>query len=378
MRLLIYGDIGGSGGYIRYCKGLLGSRSIPEDIEVWFISSLSFYKDLVPLDPGIHIITHPWIISRNRFFRYLWYLWVYPQLVRKIKPDAEFYPSGKLRVYLRKACAISTCHNLLLFDRKELDNVKSKKEKRYFQRARKDYAKSFQKSDALIFLSNHSKKWVCNEISGIKQTTVIAHGLDPAFLLRQKRSYELGERINILYVSPIYSYKHHIEVVQAVKILRESSGFDICLKLVGEGDSSVATNLKQFVHFENVCEFISITGPTDYTFLPKEYISADIFVFASSCETFGITILEAMGSRLPIACSNRTGLNEILKDAGIYFNPEDPEIIARALQKLLYDIHLRETLGERAYKYALEYTWKDSALETFNYLKKVGRTSLHK
>src|SRR6187551_3044959 len=115
MRLLIYGDIGGSGGYIRYCKGLLGSNAIPKDVEVWFICSLEFYEKLAPLDSGVHVITHPWINSKKRLLRYLWHLQVYPALVKKISPDVEFYPSGNIRVYLRKAFTISTCHNLLLF-----------------------------------------------------------------------------------------------------------------------------------------------------------------------------------------------------------------------------------------------------------------------
>lgn len=55
MRLIVYGDIGGSGGYVRYCKGLLGSKSIPKDIEVWFISSMPFYERLAPLDPEIKV-----------------------------------------------------------------------------------------------------------------------------------------------------------------------------------------------------------------------------------------------------------------------------------------------------------------------------------
>ena len=92
MRILIYGDIGGSGGYQRYCKGLLSSKSIPKDLDVWFISSEQFYDILRPIDSEIHVITHQWINSSHRFFRYLWHLWVYPRIVNKIKRDVEFYP----------------------------------------------------------------------------------------------------------------------------------------------------------------------------------------------------------------------------------------------------------------------------------------------
>ena len=79
-----------------------------------------------------------------------------------------------------------------------------------------------------------------------------------------------------------------------------------------------------------------------------------------------------MGARLPIACSNRTGLSEILKDAGLYFDPESPESIAEAVHKIICDIRLRETIGEKAYRYALDYTWQQCALKTFDYIKEIG------
>lgn len=373
MKIIIYGDIGGSGGYIRYCKGLLGSNAIPKDLEVWFICSLPFYGKLAPLDPEIHVITHLWMTSKYRLLRYLWYLWVYPRLVRKIKPDVEFYPSGQLRAYLRKALTIATCHNLLLFDAKELDRIDDKSEQQFFQAYRKNQVRSFQKSDAIIFLSKHSQEVVRNDIYGIKQSTVIAHGLDSVFLIPNTRSYEFGKRITLLYVSPFYHYKHQIEVVKAVQLLRISKGFDICLNLIGGGNSSAALQLHKYVENENIQEFVFVNGNVNYADLLKEYRAADIFIFASSCETFGITILEAMGARLPIACSNRTGLSEILKDAGVYFDPEDPNSILEAVQIIISDINLRKTLAERAYRYALDYTWQRCALETFGYIKNLAK-----
>lgn len=372
MRLIIYGDIGGSGGYIRYCKGLLVSKTIPSDVEVWFISSLALYEKLGPLDPEIQVITHPWIISKSRLKRYLWYLWVYPCIVRKIKPDVEFYPSGQLRVYLRKALTIATCHNLLLFDAKELERIENKTEQQYFQRYRKNQARSFQRSNAIIFLSNHSQKVVSNEVQGIKQSTVIAHGLDPVFLLPHKRSYEFGKRINLLYVSPVYHYKHQTEVVKAVKKVRELSGLDIHVRFIGGGNSSAAVELNRLLQSENAESYVTLVGSVKYESLLEEYKIADIFIFASSCETFGITLLEAMGARLPIACADRTGLPEILKDAGVYFDPDKPDSIAEALQKLIKNPSLRQTLGERAYHYALNYTWEICARKTMAFLKLIG------
>jgi len=373
MKVVIYGDNGGSGGYIRYCKGLLSSNSVPDDVEVWFVCSIPFYEKLAPLDIKIHVLTHPWISSKSRIYRYLWYLWVYPRIIRKIKPSIEFYPSGQRRVYLREAKTVTTCHNLLLFDPKELEKINDKKERYYFDIYKKNQEHSFQKSDGVIFLSKHSQEVVCGEVSGIKQSTVIGHGLDSVFLF-QKRSYNLyNKKIKLLYVSPYYNYKHQIEVIKAIQLLRERLGLDICLNLIGGGNSTYATEIRNYVDHEKIDAFILVNDKVEYKDLLNEYATSDIFIFASSCETFGITILEAMGARLPIACSNRTGLSEILKDAGVYFNPEDTNDIAGALKKLIMDVNFRESLAEKAYNYALEYTWERCASETFNYIKQIEK-----
>jgi len=170
-------------------------------------------------------------------------------------------------------------------------------------------------------------------------------------------------------VSPFYHYKHQIEVIKAVEILKNSDAFDVRLNLIGGGDSSGASMIKNYVIEQNLQEFVAIEGSINDVDLLWAYRNADIFIFASSCETFGITLLEAMGARLPIACSNRSGLPDILKDGGIYFDPEDPNSISRALKDLICDIGLREILGERAYRYSLDYTWERCASQTFSFIK---------
>lgn len=371
MKLLVYGDIGGSGGYIRYCKGVFGSGTIPQDVQIWFVCSSELHERLKPLDAEIKVITHPWILSKRRYYRYLWHLFVYPRIVKKIKPDVEFYPTGRLRLFFRKAKTVTTCHNLLLFDQSELNKITDKIESQYFQSSRKSQSASFLKTDGVIFLSNHSKKVVNGELKHIKRNTVIAHGLDTTFL-QKPRSYELGNRINILYVSPFFTYKHQIEVVKAIEILRHETQLDICLKLIGGGTSIYAAELKQYVE-SNSIKFVTIIDKMKYLELLGVYQKTDIFVFASSSETFGITVLEAMGARLPIACSERTGLPEILKDAGVYFNPDSPLSIADTIRSLIKNADLRRMLGERAYQYALDYTWERCSRETINFIKEVQK-----
>ena len=102
--------------------------------------------------------------------------------------------------------------------------------------------------------------------------------------------------------------------------------------------------------------------------IPAYLADADIFIFASSCENMPNTLVEAMASGLPIACSDRGPMPEILKDAGVYFDPENPESISTAVFELVKSHELRNKLANSAYQLSTQYSWARCASETWRYL----------
>ena len=116
-------------------------------------------------------------------------------------------------------------------------------------------------------------------------------------------------------------------------------------------------------------------GPVPYPELPEVYHGADLFLFASTCETFGMILLEAMASGIPVLCSDRTAMPEILQDNGDYFNPESVDGIAQALRSGIHNDERRNSLAAGANRRAREFTWKRCADQTFSFLAKVGKTA---
>ena len=80
-----------------------------------------------------------------------------------------------------------------------------------------------------------------------------------------------------------------------------------------------------------------------------------------------------MAAGLPIACSKKGPMPEILGHAGIYFDPEQPEDIARALLVLIESPQLRNELSRMSYASAKKYSWKRCADETFGFLSEVAQ-----
>lgn len=372
LRILVYGDIGGSGGYSRYCKGLFGSNDTPKDIDVLFVCSQSFFEQIKPLDEEIKVIASSWMESTNRMKRYLWHLILYPQIVRNYSPQIEFYPSGQLRVYFRKATTVAACHNLLLFDDLELSRMGDLRLRKVYNVYKNNQKRSFKNASGVIFSSEYSQNLVIEKIPSISTSTVVPLGVEEISSDKSVRNFDISKRINLLYVSPLWPYKHHKEVIQAVRGLREQKLYDLHLLLIGSGIPSEIRVLHEIIKKENASNYVTHIKYVDEDELLKAYEEADVFIFASSCEAFGITLVEAMRAKLPIACSNLVGLPSILKDAGEYFNPSDPISISIAIDSLLKDKNLREKLGEKAYQYSLFYTWKRCSNLTYSFLRKIS------
>lgn len=80
-----------------------------------------------------------------------------------------------------------------------------------------------------------------------------------------------------------------------------------------------------------------------------------------------------MSFGLPIACSNLGPMPEVLGEAGVFFDPLDPDSIAEALKKLILDTNLRERLSTAAQERAKLYSWQASAWNTFGLLHEIGK-----
>ena len=375
MKVLVYGEAGGSGGYVRYCRGLFGSGATPLDWDVCFCCSTHLREALGPLDANVRIIADPSIASRWKFWRCAWHLVKYPLLAARFNADLEFYPAGYIRPPYRRVATVATCHNLLLFDMEELRQHGTEAEQRVALRTRKRQSKTFSRASGVIFLNPISGDQVMKAVPGIKERTIISHGLDQIFRRDDQRAYNLEKIITVLYVSSVFSYKHHPEVVQAIMDLRHRTGLDIRLRLIGRSGIGAGATLDKTIRKLDAEHVVTLVDEMDTPLLVDEYRQADLFCFASSCETFGITLVEAMAARLPIACSNRSDLPHILRDAGIYFDPTDPSSIAGALETLISDEDIRRTLGERASTYSQDYTWRGCAEATVAFLQRVYKTN---
>jgi glycosyltransferase involved in cell wall biosynthesis len=91
------------------------------------------------------------------------------------------------------------------------------------------------------------------------------------------------------------------------------------------------------------------------------YAASALFAFPSLYEGFGLPVLEAMQRGVPVACADRTSLPEVAGDAALLFDPERPDQIAAAIERLLSDEPERERLIQEGLARAAQFTWDETA-----------------
>jgi glycosyltransferase involved in cell wall biosynthesis len=234
--------------------------------------------------------------------------------------------------------------------------------------------RSLRQASGALFLTHYASEVIQRFTGQLNCIRVIPHGIGENFRRQALvgRQGDPDKDIKCLYVSNTDMYKHQWHVVSAIAYLRKA-GYPVRLKLVGGGSGPARALLNKAVEQEdpNGC-FVDILDSVAHDEIPMYLAKADLFIFASSCENMPNTLVEAMASGLPIACSDRGPMPEILQNAGVYFDPEVPDSIARAIEKLIVNELFRSTVSKKANILAEQYSWSRCAKETFSFLAQVN------
>jgi glycosyltransferase involved in cell wall biosynthesis len=98
--------------------------------------------------------------------------------------------------------------------------------------------------------------------------------------------------------------------------------------------------------------------------LPLLFKNADMFLFPSVSEGFGLPALEAMSMGVPSIVSNVSSLPEVVGDGALLVDPKDPQGLANAILRVFKDEDLRRNLADKGIKRSTAFSWKTAACET--------------
>lgn len=203
----------------------------------------------------------------------------------------------------------------------------------------------------------------------------IRHPYKPTAELINQLTRKFGlENGFVLNVGGIHERKNIVRLIHAfAKLLKEESYPG---KLVITGKVSGAPYQEKMkklcdraIEEEKIDSRVVFTGFISDEELDNLFSMADLFVYPSLYEGFGIPVLEAMNIGTPVITSNTTALSEVADNAALLINPEDVNDIYQGMKKLLNDKNLKRTLIQKGRKRASEFSWEKTAdmyIELYN------------
>ena len=171
----------------------------------------------------------------------------------------------------------------------------------------------------------------------------------------------------LLYVGKRDFYKNFKGFFRAIQpVLRQHPD----LHLICAGGGAFSADEQALFHAASLPQRVHYRPITDGSLL-NLYQHARAFVFPSLNEGFGIPVLEAFAGQCPAVLSNRSSLPEVGADAAVYFDPEDDESMACAIEHVLTDSGLRDDLRRKGFERLRHFSRDKTAQQTFNLYQSV-------
>ena len=232
------------------------------------------------------------------------------------------------------------------------------------------------RSQAIITLSESSKQSLIKvlNIAPTKVSVVYAAYDADRFkimdLEREPSSRLLGASYGIstpyiLSIATSHPHKNLEGLILAYALLVKEHNIKHQLVLVGH-KKNANKRIVELIEKLELQHRIVITGFVPDEILPVLYSLADLFIFPSFYEGFGIPLLEAMACGVPVVSSNATSLPEVAGNAALLVNPYDIHDIAEGILKALVDKELAQSLIERGLHRIQAFSWRKTAQETLS------------
>jgi glycosyltransferase involved in cell wall biosynthesis len=186
---------------------------------------------------------------------------------------------------------------------------------------------------------------------------------NPAMLQKVKEKYQLPEHF-LLYTGRINARKNIFRLLQA----HESCHSDMPMVLVGSPEWKNEPGLADLLNRLKREGKIILCGKVPWDDLPLIMCQARAFCFLSLAEGFGLPVLEAMASGVPVLTSEHSAMEEICGDAAIVANPLDTGSIEAGMLRLIQNPDLRSKLSEAGIKRAAQFDWQKTSNALLDWL----------
>jgi glycosyltransferase involved in cell wall biosynthesis len=326
------------------------SRQIGDD-EIFVFYNDKEFLGLAPNGSEIYIE------GNNRIW---WDYILFPQALRKLKPDAVIFPKNLVPFFTGTSSYV-VVHDMGQF-KPELDAYPFL-DNTYMKTL---MPSSMRRATRVFAISENTKRDILHYTNCGPEKIVVAyeaaheryHPIEDCDLLGQVRTrYELPDRF-ILYTGSLSPRKNVVRLLEAFHRIREKVSHRIVLTASKSWKDSAVYRAMRELAIEDRIHKLGFVEAQD---MPALYNLADACVYPSLYEGFGLPVLEAMQSGCPVVASNASSIPEVAGDAAILVDPLDIAALGDAIYRVLTNRELHEKLVSAGFQRAQEFSWDRTA-----------------
>ena len=251
-------------------------------------------------------------------------------------------------------------------------------EKSNYRKLERNLSDSCKRSDAIVTISENSKRELMGYL-GIPEEKIhiISPGVDQSVYRpvssgdkdKIRRKYGLPEKY-LLYLGTIEPRKNIPVLIHAFHQFsrKDRQGYQLVIAGKKGWMFQEVFDLVKRLELEDRVIFPGYVAEADK---PCLYAGADVFLFPSLYEGFGMPPLEAMACGVPVITSNTSSLPEVVGDAGIQADPGDIDAICSAMLHLTSDPEARAAMKEKGLQRAKAFSWEDSVKKLLSVYEKL-------
>jgi len=225
----------------------------------------------------------------------------------------------------------------------------------------------FSKNEIVKYTGTNPNKIKVFYLSGDKKFKIIE---DKSELQKTRDLYKLPYKY-LLYVGNVKPHKNIVNLIKAFRIVNEKHD-DFKLVIVGkkEGFITGIDNIAGLIKSENLEDKVVFTGFVPDNDLVNIYNLANIFVFPSLYEGFGIPPIEAMAAGVPVVASNVSSIPEVCGEAANYVDPYSIDDIAKGINRVIEDKNLQQELIKKGFERIKVFSWEKAYSEIVDIFRK--------
>jgi len=315
-------------------------------------------------------------VSPSLLPRLVWMQTQAPRLLRRLGADVVHFTNGMLPLGTNIP-AVVTIHDMSLTMYPAFHPLRRVVLNRPFVNV------AATRASAIITVSDSAKRDIVR-LYGIdaERVHVVHEAAAPSFrvirepfeLQRVRERYGLAERF-ILYVGTIEPRKNLPTLIEAFARRRRSG--DLSHQLVCVGPYGwLSRDIEALIERLGVVDSVRFTGYVPFADLPAIYNLAEMFVFPSIYEGFGLPVIEAMACGTPVITGRVAALNEVAGDAAACVHPLDADSLGAAIVTLASNRDGREELARRGLQRARHFSWDRAAAETLAIYRLAAATAV--